>query len=241
MDNNTSVRINKYIADAGICSRRAADKLVEEGAVEIDGVKATAGSKVFADSTVTVNGEVIGKSSKKVYFAFNKPVGIVCTAEKKEKDNIIDFINYPVRLLYAGRLDKESEGLIILTNDGDMINSMMRARYGHEKEYIVTVDKDINKDFIYSLRNGVYLEELDVTTRKCKASLIDNRTFRIILTQGLNRQIRRMCEAFGVNVISLKRVRIMNIELADLSVGSMRTLSSEELKELRNRLKENNE
>ena len=238
---NTGIRINKYIADAGICSRRAADKLVEEGVVEIDGVKATAGSRVFEDSIVTVNGEAVGFANKKVYFAFNKPAGIVCTAEKKEKNNIIDFINYPVRLLYAGRLDKESEGLIILTNDGDLINSMMRARYGHEKEYIVTVDRDINKDFIYSLRNGVYLEELEVTTRKCRASLIDNRSFRIILTQGLNRQIRRMCEAFNVNVVALKRVRVMNIELGDLAPGNMRTISSEEMKELRKKLKEKNE
>lgn len=228
----SEVRINKFIADAGICSRRAADKLIEEGKVTVNGVVVENGVKVTDADEVIVDGKLISREEEKLYFAFNKPVGIVCTAEKREKDNIIDFINYNKRLMYAGRLDKESEGLIILTNDGDLIDKMMRAREKHEKEYIVKVNRDIDEDFIYNMRSGIYLEELEVTTRKCKVSLIDSRTFRITLTQGLNRQIRRMCSALDYKVVSLKRVRVVNIELGDLKVGKMRPLTDEELNEL---------
>lgn len=228
----SEVRINKFIADAGICSRRAADKLIEEGKVTVNGVVVENGVKVTDADEVIVDGKLISREEEKLYFAFNKPDGIVCTAEKREKDNIIDFINYNKRLMYAGRLDKESEGLIILTNDGDLIDKMMRAREKHEKEYIVKVNRDIDEDFIYNMRSGIYLEELEVTTRKCKVSLIDSRTFRITLTQGLNRQIRRMCDALGYKVVSLKRVRVVNIELGDLKVGKMRPLTDEELNEL---------
>lgn len=230
MDNE--VRINKYIADAGICSRRNADKLIEDGKVTVNGVIATSGMKVTKKDEVIVDGKPVKGADSKVYLLFNKPVGIVCTADKKEKNNIIDYIHYQTRIMYAGRLDKESEGLMLMTNDGDLIDALMRAKNAHEKEYIVTVDSPIDKNFIYEMRNGVYLEELDVTTRKCKAVMIDNRTFRITLTEGHNRQIRRMCEALSRNVVSLKRVRIVNLELSDLAVGKYRNVTREELKEL---------
>jgi len=226
------IRINKYIADAGICSRRNADKLIEEGKVTVNGIVATSGMKVTKKDNVTVDGKSIKGADSKVYLLFNKPVGIVCTADKKEKNNIIDYIHYQTRIMYAGRLDKDSEGLMLMTNDGDLIDALMRAKNAHEKEYIVTVDTPIDKNFIYALRNGVYLEELEVTTRKCKASMIDNRTFRIILTEGHNRQIRRMCEALSRNVVSLKRVRIVNLELSDLATGKYRNVTRDELREL---------
>lgn len=232
MDNE--IRINKYIADAGICSRRNADKLIEEGKVTVNGEIATSGMKVTKADAVTVDGKPIKGADAKVYLLFNKPVGIVCTADKKEKNNIIDYIHYQTRLMYAGRLDKDSEGLMLMTNDGDLIDALMRARYAHEKEYIVEVKSKIDKNFIYELRNGVYLEELDVTTRKCKASLINSNSFRIILTEGHNRQIRRMCEALGNEVLSLRRVRIVNLLLSDLAVGKYRNLTREELKILFN-------
>lgn len=229
---NAAVRINKYIADAGICSRRNADKLIEEGKVFVNGKKAESGMKVTTDDTVTVDGKTVSGANSKVYLLFNKPVGIVCTSEKREKNNIIDYIGYPKRIMYAGRLDKDSEGLMLMTNDGDLIDALMRAKNKHEKEYMVSVDRPIDNNFIYSIRNGIYLEELDVTTRKCKASLIDNRTFKITITEGHNRQIRRMCETLGRNVTSLQRVRIVNLTLGDLSVGKYRNLTKQELKEL---------
>ena len=226
------IRINKFIADSGICSRRAADKLIEEGKVIVNGNVAVSGMKVLDSDEIIVDGKAISREEEQLYFAFNKPVGIVCTAEKKEKNNIIDFIGYGKRLMYAGRLDKDSEGLIIMTNDGELINSLMRARENHEKEYIVKVNKDIDRDFIYKMSNGVYLDELEVTTRKCKVEAVDNRTFRIILTQGLNRQIRRMCDANGYKVVSLKRERIVNIKLGNLKPGEMRPLTNKELEDL---------
>lgn len=226
------IRINKYIADAGICSRRNADKLIADGKVTINGVVAESGMKVSKKDKVIVDGKPIKGADSKVYLLFNKPVGIVCTADKKEKNNIIDYIHYQTRIMYAGRLDKESEGLMLMTNDGELIDALMRAKYAHEKEYIVTVNSPIDKNFIYEMRNGVYLEELDVTTRKCKATIIDGRTFRITLTEGHNRQIRRMCEALGKEVISLKRVRIVNLLLGELAVGKYRNLTREELKTL---------
>lgn len=230
------VRINKYIAEAGVCSRRGADKLIEEGKVTVNGKVAESGMKVTDGDVIVVDGKTISAAEEKLYFAFNKPVGIVCTAEKKEKNNIIDYISYDKRLVYAGRLDKDSEGLIIMTNDGDLVNDMMRARNGHEKEYIVTVNKEIDDDFIYAMSNGVYLDELDTTTKKCKVWKVGKKSFRIILTQGLNRQIRRMCEAFGVKVVSLKRDRIVNIMLGDLTPGQMRPISNKELSELKKQI-----
>ena len=226
------VRVNKYIADAGICSRRAADKLIEEGKVLVNGVKAVSGQKVSKADSVTVGDTVIKPSEAKVYLLFNKPVGIVCTADKKEKNNIIDFIGYKSRIMYAGRLDKDSEGLMLMTNDGDLIDALMRAKNAHEKEYIVNVKRPIDKNFIYELRNVIYLEELDVTTRKCKASLIDQKTFRITLTEGYNRQIRRMVESLGNEVVGLKRVRIVNLLLGELATGKYRNVTREELKKL---------
>lgn len=226
------IRINKYIADAGICSRRNADKLIEEGKVTVNGTVASSGMKVTKKDKIIVDGKPIKGADSKVYLLFNKPVGVVCTSDKKEKNNIIDFMHYKTRIMYAGRLDKESEGLMLMTNDGDLIDALMRAKNGHEKEYIVTVNSPIDKNFIYEMRNGVYLEELDVTTRKCKATIIDGRTFRITLTEGHNRQIRRMCEALGNEVISLKRVRIVNLLLGDLAVGKYRNLTREEMKTL---------
>lgn len=226
----TLVRVNKYIADAGICSRRAADKLIEEGKVLINGKPAESGQKVSDKDTVSVNGKDIKSSESKVYLLFNKPVGIVCTADKKEKNNIIDYINYKTRIMYAGRLDKDSEGLMLMTNDGDLIDALMRAKNLHEKEYVVEVKSPIDKNFIYELRNGVYLEELDVTTRKCKASMVNSKSFRITLTEGHNRQIRRMCETLGNEVVSLKRVRIVNLMLGELAAGKYRNLTKEETK-----------
>lgn len=228
----SEVRINKFIADAGICSRRAADRLIEEGKVTVNGVVAENGVKVTDADEIIVDGKLISREEEKLYFAFNKPVGIVCTAEKREKDNIIDFINYDKRLMYAGRLDKESEGLIILTNDGELIDKMMRARENHEKEYIVKVNKQIDDSFVKEMSAGVYIEELDVTTRKCKVELLNDRSFRIVLTQGLNRQIRRMCDVLGYKVVSLKRVRVVNIKLDNLKTGQMRALTGDELNEL---------
>ncbi|MDO4188359.1 MAG: pseudouridine synthase [Lachnospiraceae bacterium] len=226
------IRINKYIADAGICSRRAADKLIEDGKVIVNGKVAESGQKVSRNDTVIVDGKEIKSADSKVYLLFNKPVGVVCTADKKEKNNIIDYINYKTRIMYAGRLDKDSEGLMLMTNDGDLIDSLMRAKNAHEKEYVVEVKTPIDKNFIYSIRNGVYLEELDVTTRKCKATLINSKSFRITLTEGHNRQIRRMCEALGNEVTALKRVRIVNLLLGDLAVGKYRNLTREEAKTL---------
>ncbi|MCR5108977.1 MAG: pseudouridine synthase [Lachnospiraceae bacterium] len=227
------VRINKYISDAGLCSRREADKLISQGSVLIDGRVALNGEKVFDKMIVSVNGKEIRQSTKKVYLAYNKPKGIVCTSEKREKNNIIDTVKYPVRITYAGRLDKSSEGLIILTNDGELTQALMRGANGHEKEYVVTVDKSCTKEFISSLRQGVFIPDLNVTTRPCKARKITDKTFEIILTQGLNRQIRRMCEILGYRVRELKRVRINNILLNDLKTGQYREIKGNELEILK--------
>ncbi|MBP5384157.1 MAG: pseudouridine synthase [Lachnospiraceae bacterium] len=238
MDKQDGIRINKYIADAGICSRRKADELVENGKVAINGSVAANGSRVFAGDVVTVNGEPVKSADKKVYLALNKPKGITCTADSDDPRNVIDFISYPVRLTYCGRLDKDSEGLLILTNDGEIINRMMKAANYHEKEYIVTVDRKVTPGFLRQLSEGVYLEELDETTRPCVTEATkDPFTFKIILTQGLNRQIRRMCEALGFHVRSLKRVRIMNIMLGDLREGRYRPLNDKELMALKKALK----
>jgi len=229
-----TTRINKYLSEVGYCSRRAADKLIEQGRITINGKVPEMGTKIVAGDEVRVDGEVVSNTNEQaVYLAFNKPIGIVCTTDTRvEKDNIIDFINYPKRIFPIGRLDKPSEGLIFLTNDGDIVNKILRARNHHEKEYIVTVDKPITSHFLHQMRNGVPI--LDQITRKCEVEELTKYQFKIILTQGLNRQIRRMCEYLEYRVKKLKRVRIMNVSL-DMPVGKWRDLTSEELKEI-NRL-----
>ena len=229
-------RINKFLSEAGYCSRRAADKLIEERRVTINGIVPEMGTKINAGDEVCVDGERITKSTEKaVYLAFNKPVGIVCTTDTRvEKDNIIDYIGYPKRIFPIGRLDKASEGLIFLTNDGDIVNKILRARNNHEKEYIVRVNRQINSDFIQSMSNGVKI--LDTITKSCFVKQLGPKKFKIILTQGLNRQIRRMCESLGYRVRSLKRVRIMNIKL-DVPTGKYREFTKEELFELNRLLK----
>ena len=232
------IRINKYLSEVGYCSRRVADRLIEEGKVTINGEIPEIGTKVEEGDQVKVKGESIEKLSKqkKIYIAFNKPVGIVCTTDSKvEPNNIIDFIKYPKRIFPIGRLDKPSEGLIFLTNDGDIVNKILRTRNNHEKEYIVSVNRPINRDFIYRMSNGV--EILDTITKNCLVEILGPKKFKIILTQGLNRQIRRMCESLGYKVSSLKRVRIMNIKL-DIPTGKYRELTNKEIAGL-NRLLEN--
>ncbi|WOD42930.1 pseudouridine synthase [Hwangdonia lutea] len=230
-------RINKFLSEAGYCSRREADKLIEAGRVTINGAVPEMGTKIAPNDVVHVDGEEI-KNTKEafVYLAFNKPVGIVCTTDTSvEKDNIIDFINYPRRIFPIGRLDKPSEGLILLTDDGDIVNKILRVSNNHDKEYIVTVDKPISQTFIKRMSGGIYLEELGKSTNKCVVKKINSNTFSIILTQGLNRQIRRMCEYLNYEVQTLKRIRIMNIKL-DMPVGKYRELTKEEFSELNNLL-----
>jgi len=226
-------RINKFLSEAGYCSRRAADKLIDAGRVTINGAVPEMGTKVGPADEVHVDGTLIENIKQDfVYLAFNKPVGIVCTTDTRvEKDNIIDFINYPKRIFPIGRLDKPSEGLILLTDDGDIVNKILRASNNHEKEYIVRVDKPISQTFLLRMSGGIYLEDLDKTTKKCVVKKIDSQTFSIILTQGLNRQIRRMCEYLTFEVETLKRTRIMNIPL-DMPVGEYRELTKEEFTEL---------
>lgn len=227
-------RINKYLSEIGYCSRRAADKLIDEGRVTINGKVPEMGTKVMPGDQVSVDGKPTSKPKEDfVYLAFNKPVGIVCTTDVRvEKNNIIDYINYPKRIFPIGRLDKPSEGLIFLTNDGDIVNKILRARNNHEKEYMVTVNKPITTDFIRKMASGVPI--LDTVTRQCEIEQLSKFKFRIVLTQGLNRQIRRMCEYFDYRVTKLKRIRIMHIPL-DLPVGKWRDLTPKELKEI-NRL-----
>lgn len=231
MEKPTGTRINKHLSEIGYCSRREADKLIEAGKVLVNGKKAEMGVKISPQDKVTVNGEMLNRpKNKKVYLAFNKPKGIVCTTDTQvEKDNIIDFINYPKRIFPIGRLDKPSEGLIFLTNDGDIVNKILRAQNNHEKEYIVTVNKPITQAFLHKMSNGVPI--LDTVTKKCFVKQTHKNQFRIILTQGLNRQIRRMCEYFDYRVTALKRVRIMNVKL-DTKVGKWRYLKPEEMEKL---------
>ncbi len=227
------IRINKFLTQIGYCSRRAGDKLIAEGRVTINGNVPELGTKVSLEDVVEVDGEIVSQPKKKkknVYLAFHKPVGIVCTTDTRvEKDNIIDFIGYPERIFPIGRLDKPSEGLIFLTNDGEIVNKILRARNNHEKEYIVTVNKPISGDFVRKMSEGIPI--LDQVTRKCKVEKLGANKFKIILTQGLNRQIRRMCEYLGYRVTKLKRVRIMNVKL-DIPVGKWRHLTLEELEEI---------
>jgi 23S rRNA pseudouridine2604 synthase len=227
-------RINKYLSEIGYCSRRAADKLIDEGRVTINGKVPEMGTKIQEVDEVRVDGKLVSSQQKKpVYIAFNKPVGIVCTTDTRvEKDNIIDYINFPTRIFPIGRLDKMSEGLIFLTDDGDIVNKILRARNNHEKEYLVNVHKPITQEFLEQMRSGVPI--LDTITRECEVEQVAKNRFKIVLTQGLNRQIRRMCEHLGFKVTKLKRTRIMNVKL-DMPVGKWRNLTEEELNEI-NRL-----
>lgn len=224
-------RINKYLSEVGFCSRREADRMMEHGRITVNGAVPEMGTKVSDEDEIMVDGVSIRKSEEDhVYIALNKPVGIVCTTDtKREKDNIIDFLNHPKRIFPIGRLDKPSEGLILLTSDGDIVNKILRARNNHGKEYIVRVDKPITPQFLHKMRNGIPI--LGTVTNKCEVEQIDTLSFRIVLTQGLNRQIRRMCEYLGYEVKKLKRIRIMNIKL-DLPVGKWRDLTEAELSEL---------
>ena len=227
------VRINKFLSEAGVCSRREADRLVESGVVTIDGQTASMGSKVAAGQSVAVRGKQVIREEEKVLLAFHKPVGIVCTTtDKQGKNNVVDYIGYHKRIYPVGRLDKDSEGLILMTNDGEMMNRILRSVNGHEKEYVVRVDKPVTQSFLEKMQSGIYLKELDRITKPCKAECLSKFTFRIVLTQGLNRQIRRMCDSQGFHVQTLKRVRIMNILLGELKPGQYRAVTQEERSEL---------
>lgn len=223
-------RLNKYLADCGVCSRREADKLIEDGRVLVNGKVPDKGYQVLDTDKVSVNGKELKGKSKNVVLAFYKPVGVTCTEKDRHAEKIInDYIEYPVRVTYAGRLDKESEGLLLLTNDGKLIDAMMRGANGHEKEYVVKVNKEITEEFVKKMSAGIYLKELEVKTRTCKVEKVGKFTFRIVLTQGLNRQIRRMCKALGYEVTELKRERIMNIKVGKLLPGKYREVIGEEL------------
>lgn len=230
-------RINKYLSEVGFCSRREADKMLEQGRITVNGTIPEMGTKVSEEDEILVDGISIRKPEEEhVYIALNKPVGIVCTTDtKRERNNIVEFINHPKRIFPIGRLDKPSEGLILLTSDGDIVNKILRARNNHEKEYIVRVDKPITPQFLHKMRNGIPI--LGTVTNKCEVEQIDTLSFRIILTQGLNRQIRRMCEYLGYEVKKLKRIRIMNIKL-DLPIGKWRNLTADEMKELEHLLED---
>nr|WP_296964373.1 23S rRNA pseudouridine(2604) synthase RluF [uncultured Mediterraneibacter sp.] len=230
------VRLNKYLSEAGVCSRREADRLIETGRVTVDGQRAQTGMRIVPGQVVKVGNKVVSKQDEMIVLAVNKPRGIVCTEERRERDSIVRFLNYPVRVTYIGRLDKDSHGLLLMTNNGDIINKMMRAANKHEKEYKVTVDKEITEDFLKKMASGVPI--LDTVTRPCTVKKIGKYTFSIILTQGLNRQIRRMCEALGYEVKDLLRVRVMNITLDGLKDGQYRKLTDQELNELYDQLKD---
>lgn len=230
------VRLNKYLSEAGVCSRREADRLIETGRVTVDGQRAQTGMRIVPGQVVKVGNKVVSKQDEMIVLAVNKPRGIVCTEERRERDSIVRFLNYPVRVTYIGRLDKDSHGLLLMTNNGDIINKMMRAANKHEKEYKVTVDKEITEEFLKKMAAGVPI--LDTVTRPCTVKKIGKYTFSIILTQGLNRQIRRMCEALGYEVKDLLRVRVMNITLDGLKDGQYRKLTDQELNELYDQLKD---
>lgn len=229
------IRLNKYLSEAGVCSRREADRLVEAGRVKVDGVLAAVGMQLTEGQQVTLDGRIIRRTAKDrtVLLAVNKPRGVVCSEVSQGGDvNIIEYLNYPERVTYAGRLDKDSEGLLLLTNRGDIIHRMMTGSHFHEKEYEVTVDRPVTESFLKALAAGVYLKELQTTTRPCRVERLEKRSFRIILTQGLNRQIRRMCQAQGYQVQKLKRVRVMNIRLGRLKTGAYRKVTEKEFEEL---------
>ncbi len=228
--NENSISLNKYISNTGICSRRAANQLIQDKKVKLNGVVAQLGNRVSPGDKVTINGKPIKSPPKSIYIALNKPIGIVSTTDKKERKNIIDFVGHKERLFPIGRLDKPSQGLIFLTNDGDIVNKILRAGNSHEKEYVVRVDKIIDQNFVNQMAKGVPI--LGTVTKRCKVSKINKTVFKITLTQGLNRQIRRMCEHLGYDVKTLKRTRIMNVELGNLKVGEWRYLTKNEIREI---------
>jgi 23S rRNA pseudouridine2604 synthase len=229
-----SISLNKFISSTGICSRREADRMIEAGRVQLNGTTAKKGNRVNSGDEVLLDGAPLKAKPKAVYLALHKPPGITCTTDRKDKSNIIDFLNYPERIFHIGRLDKASTGLIFLTNDGDIVNEILREQNEHEKEYIVTVNKPINASFVRRMSEGIPI--LGTVTKKCQVEKIGRQAFRIVLTQGLNRQIRRMCDYLGYDVVTLKRVRIMNVHLGGLKPGQWRYLMDEELKELRRHL-----
>lgn len=237
MTNPQATRLNKYLSQTGYCSRREADRLLKEGRIAVNGHTAELGTKVLPEDEIAIDGEIIDiqPPNKNVYLAFNKPIGIVTTTDLREKANIIDYIKYPTRIFPVGRLDKASEGLILLTDDGDIVNKILRSHNNHGKEYIVQVDREFPDDFIRRMSNGIPI--LDTVTKKCEVERLGKFTFRIVLTQGLNRQIRRMCEYLGYEVVKLKRIRVLNIKL-DVPIGKYRPLTPEELKELQQILKD---
>ncbi len=225
------IRLNKYLSEAGVCSRRAADDYIEKGLVKVNGNVAVMGQKVTNTDAVTFKGETVQKNDKTIILAYNKPIGLTCTAAQADSDSIFKHINYPIRLQYVGRLDKDSQGLLLLTNDGDLSNAIQKSVNNHEKEYRVRVNKPVTEEFLNHMSNGVPV--LDTVTKKCKVRKIDNYSFTIILTQGLNRQIRRMCDYLGYKVVNLKRIRVCNIKLGNMRPGELRELSSFETDELR--------
>lgn len=224
---NQGKRLNKFIADSGYCSRREADRLIDEGRVRIDGRVGVLGDRIFPGMVVTVDGQPLSGQGEKVYILLNKPVGVVCTADPREPMNVVDYLNYPIRIFPVGRLDKDSEGLLLLTSDGEIVNRMLRAAGGHEKEYEVVIDRPVTPEFIQKMSSGVPI--LDTVTLPCRVRRTGERSFNIILVQGLNRQIRRMCEALGCNVRSLRRIRIMNLRLGALKPGQWRMVAPDEL------------
>ena len=224
---NQGKRLNKFIADSGYCSRREADRLIDEGRVRIDGRVGVLGDRIFPGMVVTVDGQPLSGQGEKVYILLNKPVGVVCTADPREPMNVVDYLNYPIRIFPVGRLDKDSEGLLLLTSDGEIVNRLLRAAGGHEKEYEVVIDRPVTPEFIQKMSSGVPI--LDTVTLPCRVRRTGERSFNIILVQGLNRQIRRMCEALGFNVRSLRRIRIMNLRLGALKPGQWRMVAPDEL------------
>lgn len=227
-----SVRINRFLSAAGVCSRREADRLIESGRVLVNGRPAEKGMKLLPKDVVVFDGKTLSKKEERTLLLFNKPPGIVCTEEKREKNNIVDYISYPTRIFTVGRLDKESRGLLLLTDDGSIVNDIMKGSKKHEKEYHVTVDKPLTEGFIRTMEKGVYLPELSVTTRKCRVKRTGEKSFDITITQGLNRQIRRMCEALSYRVIDLMRFRIMNLFVDGIREGAYRSITKEEEREL---------
>ena len=229
------IRLNKYLSDAGVCSRREADRLTEQGKILVDGQPAQMGMKVSDANRIVVDGREVTGHDRPVLLAVYKPQGIVCTTAEKEKDNIVDFLHYPIRVYPAGRLDKDSEGLVLMTNRGELVNKILRSGNDHEKEYIVRINQPVTEEFLRAMSSGVPI--LDTITKPCRAEKLGSHTFRIVLTQGLNRQIRRMCEFLGARVLFLKRVRVMNIRLGDLKPGEYREIQGAELKKLMSLLK----
>ncbi len=231
---NQGKRLNKFVADSGYCSRREADRLIAEGRVRVDGRPGALGDRVLPGMRVTVDGQSLSGRGEKVYIALNKPAGIVCTTDPREPMNVVDYLDYPIRIFPVGRLDKDSEGLLLMTSDGEIINRILRAAGGHEKEYEVEIDRPVTKEFVEKMSAGVPI--LDTVTLPCRVRRTGEKSFNIILVQGLNRQIRRMCEALGCNVVRLRRIRIMNVRLGSMRPGQWRELSEEELSGLMERL-----